>query len=464
MGFNRRSIFAGAPLSMLAAAQVSKALTFDEAHGEIGTRGAQISVTDFGAIGDGVADDGFAILLARTAAVSQGLALFFPEGRYAHAATLEFGFDSLHIYFEGNVSLVHTGVGKAISFDSGRIPQEDGKTDIHFGWGNPPTLVGSTNTTDLVYVRGCHHMKLELRLRDCSTGFRCEFSVLSHFRINMSGNQGGWKIQNPRRGIIVDRRGDAEATTSCRFDVIIEGIQGLGIELIYAQHCEFWGTSEANAGGGINIGSASTNNNFYNFFCEQNGDAPHWLIDGHNNILFNCTGGGPANQGYNGSKINGVRNLLVRGRFNSLDVGGYYNELQQTGILSQSSVAAGNILEKCHDGAGGEILDQHPLPIIQEPVLLGTWAAQLGQGQRAPGFHKDQSGVVRLLGAVRDGTDTIFKLPVGYRPRGVIRLRYDQLDSGKTGQLAVFPDGQVRHLSGKVDTVTLDNLSFLAEN
>lgn len=462
----RRAIFVGAPASLLALSDrgfVSSGLA-DSSIDKALMGHAPISVKEYGARGDGSTNDYAAITLARNVATSEGRALLFPEGNYVHNATLEFAFDSLHVIFEGRVTLIHRGIGRAISFDSGPTPLQDGKTGVCFGWGNAPTVIGNGNTTELIYVRGCHHMKLDARLRDCEIGFRCEFSVLSHFRIAMSGNQGGWTIKNPKRGIIVDRRGVAEATTCCRFDIIIEGIHGLGVELKTAQHCDFWGTSEGNSSGGVKMDADSINNNFHNFFCEQNGTAPHWIISGHNNIFLNCTSGGPTNTGTNTTVITGVRNLFLRGKFYNLKDTGYYNEWRQVALSGTLSMNSNNIREKCHDGAMGELAELYPAPEIVQPKLSGLWRAQGELGQRTPGYFKDRSGLVHLVGAVKSGTGKIFDLPTGYRPGGTLFLPYDNVTANSVGRLSVSTRGEVKHMTGGTETVTLDTVSFFAEN
>ena len=161
-----------------------------------------VSVKDKGAEGDGVTNDFDAIIEARDEAIAENKALLFPAGTYLHDDTLEFGFSNLRVIFEGNVILEHTGTGKAVSFDSGAT-SAFAEWYIEFGWGNAPTLQGNINTTDLLYVRGCHHMKVDVRLRDCTTGVRIEFSVLSKFNICGSGNEEGFSVLQPTNWLIL---------------------------------------------------------------------------------------------------------------------------------------------------------------------------------------------------------------------------------------------------------------------
>jgi hypothetical protein len=425
-----------------------------------GKLGDVVSVKDFGATGDGTTNDYAAIVLARTEALASGKVLFFPDGEYAFGTTLNFGVSGLQVQF-GKVVLKPTHAGVGISFDAGASPAL--VFGVQFGWGNPPTVQGNASTTDAIYVRSCHHMKVDVRIRDCVTGMRVHFSVLSEFKINHSSNQGGWTILDPTNGLIVDRRETAEATTACRFDLCIEGMSGMGVILTAAQHCDFWGTSEGNGAGGVSLASDSINNNFHNFFCEQNGTAPHWTIGSSSNIFFNCAGGGPSNTGTNTSIITGTRNLFVRGKWHNLTSGGFYNEFRQTVLSGTFSSDANDILERCHDGAGAEIADKFPGSAIINFTPKGSWVGQTAGNERAHGYFKDKSGVVHFLGAVKSGTGSIFDMPVGFRPGGTIYRPYYSVTAGTSGVIAITAGGDLQHISGDTGTVDLSEMSYLAE-
>ncbi len=416
------------------------------------------SVKDFGATGDGTTNDYAAIVLARNEAIGSGKVLFFPSGTYAFGTTLALGFANLHVQF-GKVVLKPTHAGVGISFDAGAAPA--GVFGIQFGWGNPPTVQGNALTTDAVYVRACHHAKIDIRIRDCVTGMRVNFAVLSEFKINHSSNQGGWPALAPTNGLIIDRREEPEATTACRFDLCIEGMSGMGVVLACAQHCDFWGTSEGNGAGGLDLAVISGNNNFHNFFCEQNGTAPHWTIASHNNIFFNCAGGGPSNTGLNTNIISGVRNLFIRGKWHNATVIGYYNDFDQVALSGTYAHNPQDIRHKCHDGAGNEIEDMIVLPL----TLEGLWVEQTVAGQTAPAYYRDHFGIVHLTGAVKTGAagSTIATLPAGYRPGGGQWVPYFSPTAGTVGGLAVGASGGIQHISGDNGTVSLDGISFLAE-
>lgn len=417
-----------------------------------------VSVKDFGAVGDGVTDDYAAIILARDYAHTTGKALHFPDGVYAYGTRPEFGYPNLEVTFGGRVTLKPTHAGAAVSIDGGATSATS-VFGVQFGVANMPTIQGNAGTTVGLYTRGCHHARIRARLRDCATGHQDVFSVCSEFDINFSANQGGWTIQNPTKGITIEKRETAEATTGSTWRMVVEGISGLGLDLIDAQHCNFYGTSEGNTEGGVRIRSNSNNNIFFNFFCEQNGTAPHWQIEGNDNTLLNCTSGGASNTGTNTTVITGVRNLFVRGKWHNLTSGGFYNEFRQVALSGTYTSNPLDIREKCHDGAGTEIKDID----VTSMTLKGVWVGQVVNGERAHGYFKDKSGVVHFVGAVKSGTGSIFDMPAGFRPGGTIYRPYYNVTAGTSGVIAITAGGDLQHVSGDTGTVDLSQMSYLAE-
>lgn len=424
-----------------------------------------LSVTDFGATGDGTTDDLTAIETALAAAVDAGVGLHFPNGAYAHSETLDFSYANLRVTFGNDVTLNHTGTGKAVQFDSGVYVEGDPPSvfGVHFGWNCPPTLQGNINTTDLVYVRGSHHMRVDVRLRDCDVGCRVDFSVLSKFRIRQTVNEGGWTVKQPINGVIVDKRGPPEATTACQFDLIIEGVSGLGLDLVLSQHCDYCGTSEGNGGGGVLIQPNSSNNNFSNFFCEQNGTGPHWDIRSVGNIFLNCTGGGPTNTGENTTLVPGIRNRFLNGKFHAVTEFGFFNNWEQTQLTGTLNQNENRIQNKCYDEAFVELPDNYPSNQLTTFTPKGLWVGQTASGEPLHGYYKDRSGTVHLVGALKSGAGSIFDMPAGFRPGGTIYHQYYSITAGSTGVIAVTSAGELYHASGDTGTVALNGLSYKAE-
>lgn len=428
-----------------------------------------VTPQEFGALADGNADDFAAINLAKAAAVSQGRGLHFPDGVYAHSGTLDFTHYNLKITFGTFATLFHTGVGKAVQVDSGLYVAENPSATygVEFGWGCPPTLQGNADTTILFYVRASHHMKVDVRLRDCETGCRIDFSVMSYFRIRMTANEGGWQIKNPTNGLIVDKRGTPEATTDCQFDLIIEGMVGLGLDLVLSQHCDYRGTSEGNGilggpGGGVRIQANSDNNNFSNFFCEQNGAGPHWDIRSSGNIFLNCSGGGASNAGENTNLVPGIRNKFLRGEFHNVTENGFYNEWDQCQLTGVRNMNTNRIQTLCYDEVTAELPDNYPGNQPTSFVPKGAWVGQTDNEEAPHGYYKDRSGTVHFVGSVKNGAGSIFDVPVGFRPAGTFRRPYYNPVSGTSGIIAITADGDLQHISGLVSAVDLSQMSYKA--
>ncbi len=92
-----------------------------------------------------------------------------------------------------------------------------------------------------------------------------------------------------------------------------------------------------------------------------------------------------------------------------------------------------------------------------EPPFAGGTTPH-GMGALAPGFWKDDSGVVHLQGTV-DGPGSLFFLPEGYRPAAFARFAV-ATPAGGIQALAIGPDGGVTTSTGSA--VALDGVSFRA--
>ncbi|MFC1783955.1 hypothetical protein ACFL02_10320, partial [Planctomycetota bacterium] len=116
--------------------------------------------------------------------------------------------------------------------------------------------------------------------------------------------------------------------------------------------------------------------------------------------------------------------------------------------------------------SGGEtILEQEGW---QPPVFENSWV-NLGSGFNPAGYFKDSMGVVHLRGVVKDGTINyaIFTLPSGYRPeyREVhATVTYDSSDGNAMARVDVLSNGVVVASKGNNAYVTLDGITFRAEN
>lgn len=269
----------------------------------------------FGAKNDGSADALSALQNYRDYAFATGSkTMLMLPGTYAISNKLELGLGGLKIIALGTVVFNHTGTGVAISFDAGAAPSNATIFDIEFGWGNDIYVQGNVNTTDLIFIRSCHHMKVGANVRNGTTGMRINFSVLSLIRLVCSGNEGSFTPQ-PVNALITDVRNPGEQVSDCVFDVIAEGVSGTGLDLNSCMGCEFRGTSEGNSGG-IRVRGTSIRNTFIAFDCEANGSvSPDWNIEGLNNTFIQCIG----------ALTTSVPQNIVSGSFNQFQGGLFQN-------------------------------------------------------------------------------------------------------------------------------------------
>lgn len=102
----------------------------------------------------------------------------------------------------------------------------------------------------------------------------------------------------------------------------------------------------------------------------------------------------------------------------------------------------------------------------QTPTLLNGWT-NYGTFLNAAGYWKDSFGVVHLRGVIRNGTSGsfIFVLPSGYRPPIRELLPSISTSSGGIFTLArvdILSTGEIQHMSGGTEYITLDGLTFRA--
>lgn len=150
--------------------------------------------------------------------------------------------------------LTHTGTGKALQIDAGLV----GSGMFAFELRGNPLVIGNSNTTDGIFIRAMHHSSIKARAINCVTGFRINFGVCTKYYLTSSVNENSFSI-TPTAGLITDQRGAGEAVQDCEFYVIMEGINGWGVELNNTNGCEFRGTSEANVGGIVQLGTCARN-------------------------------------------------------------------------------------------------------------------------------------------------------------------------------------------------------------
>jgi hypothetical protein len=230
-----------------------------------------VSVKDFGAVGDGTADDTAAIAAAWTASKS----LIFPAGTYKATSLPNFASNGARVRGIGEVWINFIGTGNAMTLDNGSTPGGKNYNILIENIG----INGTATCTHGVYMRGITHSTLRrVRVRNVATAaLRAEFLVSNLFdEFTCSGNEGGFTTI-PVKGIILEKRGTGEqCSDNTWINPVIEGTSGDGMVLNEAAMNTFvGGTSEGNGFGGgagaIYIGAASFGNTFIGMDLEVNG-------------------------------------------------------------------------------------------------------------------------------------------------------------------------------------------------
>jgi hypothetical protein len=110
----------------------------------------------------------------------------------------------------------------------------------------------------------------------------------------------------------------------------------------------------------------------------------------------------------------------------------------------------------------------------QQAITRPTWTAPTFENNwvnydinvfNPTGYYKDTSGRVYLRGLIKAGTVgnniAVFTLPAGYRPYKQCIFIVDA--TGAYGRVDIFENGKVIVLVGNNTYVTLDGISFFAE-
>jgi len=255
-----------------------------------------LSVQDFGAVGDGVADDFAAIQSALNAAIAGGKSLIFPPGTYLHSGVINFASQGLRVAGSGLVRLKYTGTepfGVAVASDSSFT------FDV---WISNLLIEANNNTYGFYLKNSAHCVFKDIRIINSSEyGAYLEGTVLDTWEnLSVSINKPpypGQTVTMPKYGLYLNGSTLAvQATANTFINPIIEGVTEVGIFLEDGAANTFvGGTSEGNSGTGgtfdgvgIYIGANSPANTFNNTFCEANkgGDL---ICFGKRNEFLNST-------------------------------------------------------------------------------------------------------------------------------------------------------------------------------
>lgn len=188
-----------------------------------------VSVKDFGAVGDGVADDGPAMLLARNHVASTGQTLVFPAGVYKYGNAINWNIPYLRIETDGVVRFRYTGTGNAFTIADTALV---GLYGLYIG-PSPIIIEAPSTAQNGVYIESVHHSELHFNVRGAGAtyaGMRINFAVCSSFpnftvSNNENGGVQGWYLNaKPKYALHLDKRNPGETTSYCLFEnPILEG-------------------------------------------------------------------------------------------------------------------------------------------------------------------------------------------------------------------------------------------------
>lgn len=327
-----------------------------------------VSVKDFGAVGDGVADDTAALQAARDwlAAQTEAPHLVFPAGIYNYTTSPNWAIHGVTIRAQGEVQLNCTGAGDAVTIDAGSGSQVIFNMKF-VGF----DVYGAVGGGHGVFVRSIHHSVIDVRVRACNPakdGVHVLFAVLTTFKPVVSVNQQAFPAgRRPARGFYGGSRGVGEKLSACSIiNPIIEGVSGTGIVLDDAivNRIEL-GTSEANSIG-IELTALASENTISGLDMEVNssgtdaidrGDRNTWseiLTDSLMLIASTATGSRLTGGIYNA--ITNLGNFTTLDRINYSSNGGALTDLgtnlakQHVYNLTGASLEADNIISL---GIGG---------------------------------------------------------------------------------------------------------------
>jgi len=234
----------------------------------------------WGAKANGRTESGPPIMAALTAAATAHAKVLFPSGTYAYAICPNFGFDGLVVEALGKVVLKHTGTGHALKIVE---PTAAGIYDLEI-LGNF-IVEGNPNTNaEGVLIESVHHSKIHLNGKGAPASmFTVKWAVLTDFDLRVSINDGAFSVV-PMTGVVI-KENPSGYTSDSRFNLIIEGVRGIGIDVQYASGCTFSGTSESN-GAGLRDSAVSLRNTYNNLWFEGNkvNDA---VLSGKDSVFIN---------------------------------------------------------------------------------------------------------------------------------------------------------------------------------
>jgi hypothetical protein len=170
----------------------------------------------------------------------------------------------------------------------------------------------------------------------------------------------------------------------------------------------------------------------------------------HSGVGFSIANKGYVGFGYDNGTLSLFKNDLW-------SFGGFADVTQQGNSFNQANQlvkldAFGNL------AISGIIVSE---PYLDAPFVTTNGWVNYGVPFATAAYYKDKSGIVHLKGTVKNGTQDIFILPVGYRPNSI--LVFDVISSSGLGRIDITVNGGVSFVSGGNGFVSLDGITFRAE-
>lgn len=257
-----------------------------------------VTAKDFGAVGDGVANDTDEFNAALTYCKANNIELEITSGTYLlTAGSVNFAGQGLSIVGKGKPTLQFTGSGRAFVLDT---LLSDG--DVFGGMTVENLLIiGGPSVTDGFYSRGiARSVFRNIEVRECNNNaFTILHGVSNQYdSLKFSTNEVA-QTTTPTNGLVLNANGAGYYTADCTFiNTIMEGFPGKGCYILSGSGNVFVGGTFEAAAIGLDIAANNYRNHFINVWFEANtvGDAE---IYGGTTTFDSCYFGSNAPSGNN---------------------------------------------------------------------------------------------------------------------------------------------------------------------
>jgi Pectate lyase superfamily protein len=229
----------------------------------------RVSIKDFGAKGDGTADDTAAFTAAKAYAgsLSTPVEITFPQGIYLITASPDWNVNRLTLTPLGQVEIRCTGTGPALNINGAAASWV---YELCVGTGF--ILKGTSTTTQVFIARKVAHCKFgKITVKEgLSYGFNVELAVACTFdQPSCSINEQAMTTV-PGRGFRLASYGGLSSTANTVSNPIMEGPL-IGIDFAAADfNTIIGGTAEACTAHGVIVAAGSKGNRLVNLSCEAN--------------------------------------------------------------------------------------------------------------------------------------------------------------------------------------------------